>query len=216
MVGRRSLPASLLGYSLVVASTFLAFSLLYKWQVFGSRYLLPFFALAAPIVGTFAVQRLGRKSAFALAATLALCSLPWLLGVETRPLIAAGADGELNSVITLNRTDLMFANGPYLEKPYSEMADQINAAGCADVGLMLSGAQAEYPLWSLLGAPRADLDIEWIVAGTASAMLRPSGFVPCAVIREGDGEFPDKFDSLPLVYRYGAFGLYLGMPNQGQ
>ncbi len=212
---RRRSPQGLASYSAAVATTFLAFSLLYKWQVFGSRYLLPFFALAAPIVGTLAERVLGRKGGFALAAALALACLPWLVGVDTRPLIARDADGRLKSVLTADRTDLIFANGPYLEKPYLEMAGQITAAGCSRVGLMLSGAQAEYPLWSLLGAPRAGLDIEWIVAGTPSAVLRNPDFVPCAVIREADDAFPETLNSLRLVYRYGAFGLYLGQGGQG-
>lgn len=212
---RRRLPGRVMRYALVVASTFLAFSLLYKWQVFGSRYLLPFFALAAPIVGALAGRVLGRKGRLALAAVLVLGCLPWLLGIDTRPLIARGDDGRLRSVLTADRTDLIFANGPYLEKPYTEMAGQVLAAGCHQVGLMLSGAQAEYPLWSLLGAPSAPLDIEWIVAGTPSAALREPKFVPCALIREADDGFPQTLNSLPLVYRYGAFGLYLDQGGQG-
>lgn len=206
---RRSIPGVVVRYALVVASTFLAFSFLYKWQVFGSRYLLPFFALASPIVGVLAARILGRKGSFALAALLAVGCLPWLLGVETRPLLARDASGHLRSVLTSSRTDLYFANGPYLEKPYRDMTDQIKAAGCQQVGLMLSGAQAEYPLWPLLDAPKAGLDIEWIVAGTPSAALANPGFVPCALIRESDGAFTDREHELPLVYRYGAFGLYL-------
>jgi len=205
----------LVGYALVVIGTFLAFSLLYKWLVFGSRLLLPFFALGAPIVGVLAERFLGRRGLLALAAVLALGSLPWLLGVATRPLIARDRAGIISSILSANRTDLYFANGPYLEKPYTEMTDQAVAAGCQRVGLMLSGAQAEYPLWPLLGAPNAALDIEWIVAGTPSAALKEPGFVPCAVIREADGEFPKVLDGLPLVYRYGAFGLYLDRSGQG-
>jgi hypothetical protein len=193
----------------------LGFSLLYKWQVFGSRYLLPFFALAAPIVGVLAERILGRRGLLGLAMVLALGCLPWLLGITTRPLVARDKAGGVSSILSASRTDLYFANGPYLEKPYTEMANQVEAAGCQRVGLMLSGAQAEYPLWPLLGAPDAALDIEWIVAGTPSAALEEPGFAPCAVIREADGEFPKVLDGLPLVYRYGAFGLYLDRTRQG-
>jgi len=213
--GYRRSQRDLVGYALVVVGTFLGFSLLYKWQVFGSRYLLPFFALAAPIVGVLAERILGRRGILGLAMILALSCLPWLLGITTRPLVARDTAGGVSSILSASRTDLYFANGPYLEKPYTEMAGQVEAAGCQHVGLMLSGAQAEYPLWPLLGAPDATLDIEWIVAGTPSAALEEPGFVPCAVIREADGEFPKVLNGLPLVYRYGAFGLYLDRTGQG-
>jgi len=213
--GWRRTQRDLVGYTLVVIATFLGFSLLYKWQVFGSRYLLPFFALGAPIVGVLAERILGRRGLLGLALILALGCLPWLLGITTRPLVARDTAGGVSSILSASKTDLYFANGPYLEKPYTEITDQVKSAGCQRVGLMLSGAQAEYPLWPLLGAPDTGLDIEWIVAGTPSAALEEPGFVPCAVIREADGEFPQILDGLPLVYRYGAFGLYLGRTGQG-
>jgi hypothetical protein len=212
---RRDLPDGLMGYGLVVALAFVAFSLLYKWQVFGSRYLLPFFALAGPGVGVLAERILDRRGTYALAALLVLASVPWLFGVQTRPLLARDENGRWTSILSTSRTMLIFGNGPYLEKPYVDMTDQIKAAGCGQVGLMLSGAQAEYPLWSLLGAPKSGVDIEWIVAGTPSAALRPPDFSPCAEIRESDGAFPEEADGLALAYRYGAFGLYLQQSGGG-
>ena len=42
----------------------------------------------------------------------------------------------------------------YLQVPYTEVAALIRQQGCLDVGLMLGGHAAEYPIWYLLGAPR--------------------------------------------------------------
>jgi hypothetical protein len=47
--------------------------------------------------------------------------------------------------------------------------------------MAISGAGAEYPYWLLLGAPRDDLRIEWIVAGTPSAQYSDPE-LPCAII----------------------------------
>jgi hypothetical protein len=70
----------------------------------------------------------------------------------------------------------------------------------------------EYPLWSLLGAPRQDLKIEWLVAGTASARYSDAGFTPCAVVCEKCPESWSTVRGLPERYHYGSFRLYLGTP----
>jgi hypothetical protein len=206
---RPTLGADLTIYVVMLIFAFMTFSLLYKWLVFGSRLLLPFFALAAPFVGTLADRHFGRRVNDALAAALLAACIPWLLGVKSRPLIARADDGHLVSILTSNRTDLYFANGPYLEKPYLDMTGLISDVGCQDVGLMLSGGQAEYPLWILLGAPDSGLDIEWIVAGTSSAKLAKPSFLPCAVILESDQPLPETINGLPLAYHHASFGLYL-------
>ena len=47
----KKLGRSLLVYGLLVASTFLLFSFIYKWNAFGTRYDLAFFVLFAPAAG---------------------------------------------------------------------------------------------------------------------------------------------------------------------
>jgi hypothetical protein len=211
----RSFISDLKLFALAEGGGFMLFSLIYKWQVFGSRYLLPFFILAAPVIGALVGHKIGRALTFILATLLLLASLPWLFGIETRPLLVHKPDGSNDSILTDNRTDLYFANGPYLEKPYSDMTHLIKAAGCRKIGLMLGGAQAEYPLWPLLGAPAPDLELEWIVAGTPSEAYAPHDFSPCAVIRESRQAFSEDFNGLALDYRYGSFGLYLEGESKG-
>ena len=47
----KKLARSTIGYTLLVASTFLLFSFIYKWNAFGTRYDLAFFVLFAPAAG---------------------------------------------------------------------------------------------------------------------------------------------------------------------
>jgi hypothetical protein len=212
---RRDFSPTLSLFALAIAGGFLMFSLIYKWQVFGSRYLLPFFFLAAPIIGVLAARKMGRTAALLLTAVLVLASLPWLLGIETRPLLARDPNGSFRSILTSNRVDLYFANAPYLKKPYSDMTTLIKGAGCRKVGLMLSGAQAEYPLWPLLGAPASNLELEWLAAGTPSEAYARPDFSACAIIRESHQPFSENLSGLPLAYRYGSFGLYLDGESSG-
>jgi hypothetical protein len=79
---------------------------------------------------------------------------------------------------------------------------------CRDVGIAISGAGAEYPYWVLLGAPRHDLRIEWIVAGTPSAQYSDPYFQPCAVICDTCGD-EQLFRGLPLLTQFRDINLYM-------
>jgi len=208
---RETRRSPLLGYALSSAATLIILSFLFKWQIFGSRYLLPFFVLFAPAAAR-ALDWIGRPGlAAGIGLALAAASWPWLTGIRSRPLIERPGDSYVRSILVEPRTTLEFANGRYLQDPYSEIAAEISAEGCGRVGLMLGGNAAEYPLWVLLGAPRDDLRLEWIVAGTASARFEDPTFEPCAVIC--DESCPadwQRVRGLPLRYAQSGFRLFAG------
>ncbi|MEX0787468.1 MAG: hypothetical protein WD040_01580, partial [Anaerolineales bacterium] len=205
---RRSKAGALL---LAVAAGFFLFSFLFKWQIFGSRYVLPAFLLAAPIFGSTAESRLPRWGLGVLMGVLFLASLPWTLANRTRPLLTL-PDAPVASVLFTPRTSLLFANGPYLESPYTEVASRIHAIGCDAVGLELAGNSAEYPLWVLLGAPWGSTQLEWIVSDTDSARWSDPSFPTCAVICEGCPQEETTVRGLPLVFEHGPLRLYLAAP----
>jgi hypothetical protein len=201
-------------YAMAAASTLVIFSALFKWQIFGSRYLLPFFVLFSP-AAAHVLERATRPAwTGVLGLLLVVASWPWLTGVRSRPLIEHPGNSYVRSVVVESRTALYFANGLYLQDPYREMAAEIEAAQCDVVGLMLGGNAAEYPLWVLLGAPRQGLRIEWIVADTPSARFEDPSFEPCAVVC--DETCPGDWESvrgLPLRYEQSGFRLYQGAAN---
>jgi hypothetical protein len=88
-----------------------------------------------------------------------------------------------------------------LREPYLEMAEVIEESGCSNVGILLPGNSAEYPLWAFLGAPRNAPRIEWIDAGITSQYTDPD-FVPCAVICQVCPEDQTHFNDLPRIYRH--------------
>jgi hypothetical protein len=186
--------------SLVVAATFPMISSLIKWMVFNGRLHLPFFVLFAPIVG-YALDRFVMPNIVRVVATiLVLASLPWLMSIQSRPLIT-NSQSFVESMLVMPREDLYFANGWHLREPYLEMTEVIKESGCSNVGILLPGNSAEYPLWVFLGAPRNAPRIEWIDAGITSQYTDP-GFVPCAVICQGCPEDQTHFNDLPRMYNH--------------
>jgi hypothetical protein len=139
-----------------------------------------------------------------------LLSVPWLVGIESRPLIPS--NGTINkSILEERRETLLFGSSPEYIKPYEEVTQTIRRSECNQVGIALSGHAAEYPFWFLLGAPNDNLTIEWIVDGSFSSKFRDKSFIPCAVIcdRSCPQEWQEVND-LPLKYQTAGYRLFIG------
>ena len=197
-------PRKLVAYNLLVAASFILISFLFRWQVFGNRYHLPFFILFAPLIGTVITRHLPR--AIILVVVILAFFISWDMTVhqKSRPLIS-----DENIFVTVGKA-LDSRNDLYGEL-YQQIASRILQIDCQNVGLMISGAwpSAEYPFWALLDAPRDDLQIEWLVTGTPSARFSEIDFKACAIIC--DLSCPNEWQTirgLPLSYENGGFRLY--------
>ena len=206
---RRRLPESVAQYSIVVMLTFLTFAFLFKWEPFASRFHLPFFILAAPIVGLILSRTLTSRIASIIGLALLVLSLPWLLSIQSRPLVP-NASSTVGSILNESREVLYFAVEPGYRAPYVDLTARIIEEGCTSVALAISGSGAEYPFWVLLGAPRDELQIEWLVSGTPSAAYKDANFKACAVIcdRTCPSEWEDV-NGLPLAHSTAGFRLYM-------
>jgi hypothetical protein len=195
-------------YQLLVLLGFVAFSFVFKWQVFGSRLLLPFFLIAAPSFGVIFGSILPLWAAAAVGLGLMASSTMWLLSIYARPLLPLDGRTDYGSVLVAPREQMYFASIPGAYEPMKNVTRQISESQCKDIGIALSGSGAEYPYWVLLGAPRDDLRIEWIVAGTPSARYSDPDFQPCAVICDTcDDE--QTFRELPFFTQFGDINLYM-------
>jgi hypothetical protein len=209
VAARRRIMRSLGFYVGLVLLTFVLLSAMLQWKPTGARYHLAFFVLMAPVAGVVLEAFPTATVSYLAMGALMVSSLPWMLGNHSRPVLSDWPGADVGSVLVVPRRELLFANAPYLAKPYEDMTELIKESGCGVVGVALPGPGLEYPLWPLLGAPRGDLRIEWLVAGTASARYVDPGFAPCAVICQ---KCPDSWSTvrgLPEVYHYGVFRLYL-------
>ena len=195
-------------YQLLVLLGFVAFSFVFKWQVFGSRLLLPFFLLSAPAFGVIIGSLLPLWAAVAVGLGLVASSTMWLLSIYARPLFPLDGRTDFASVLAAPREQMYFASIPGAYEPMKNVSRQVLESQCKDIGIALSGSGAEYPYWLLLGAPRDDLRIEWIVAGTPSARYSDPDFQPCAVICDTCDD-QQSFQGLPLVDEQGKIKLYL-------
>jgi hypothetical protein len=205
---RKSFDPILLGLGAIVVATFIVLSVAFKYTVFGSRYQLPFFVLCAPLVAYVFSRLVPPVGVKWVALGLCLACVPWLIHLDPRPLLSTPGTGE-SSILTKPRESLYFTLDPSAERPYAEMTSIINRAGCSSVGLMLSGGAAEYPLWPMLGAPRNDLTIEAIVAGTASDRYSRQGFEPCAIICDHSCSDQSTIRGLSLVEDVSGYRLYM-------
>jgi hypothetical protein len=195
-------------YGLLVTSTFLLYCLLFKWQVFGSRLHLPFFILIAPAVGVGVARLLTPWGARLIAILMLVASWSWLMSVESRPLIPTDMS-LVRSVLEEPRQELYFANANHLVEPFTNMVDMIEERECKTVALMLSGGEAEYPVWVLLGAPDPNLYLEWIVSDTPSMRYRNMDLQPCALICGSCPEDWETIRGLPLGLRDSGYRLYI-------
>jgi hypothetical protein len=209
LIARRVRRSIAFVYALTVASTFLLFSLLFKWQIFGSRYHLPFFVLFAPAVGYILCKVLSPNFARLIAVIITVTAWPWLMNINSRPIIP-NENSSVESVFKESRQSLLYANDRRMLTPHTTMVEMIQGRDCKAVGLMLAGGGAEYPFWELLGAPDDELYIEWIVSGTPSERYRSPNFQPCAVICESCPNEWKQTQGLPLEYRKAGYRLFIG------
>jgi hypothetical protein len=207
-IRRKRYDAIVFGYALVVLGTFLALSWLLQWQVFGSRYHLPFFVLLAPLAGVVLADVIRQPWIVVASLLLAVGALPCLVSLRPRPLLALGEDSA-PGILQTPRQELYFSGAKYLEDPYTKMVDAIRSVGCQQVGLALGGNGAEYPLWAMLGAPRSGVRLEWLVGGTPSARYAAQDFVPCAVVCQSCPTSWDQVRGLVAVYHSGKYRLFL-------
>jgi hypothetical protein len=87
------------------------------------------------------------------------------------------------SIVTADRTHVMFRGNPLLESAYVRAVHRVHASRCDVVGLEFRRDAWEYPLWSLLGAasgggPR----LRAVAVANESATLAPEAPEPCVVV----------------------------------
>jgi hypothetical protein len=207
LAARRAGPGYV-AYTVAWVAAVILFAGLFKWQIFGSRLQTGLFVLGVPFVAATISILLPRWVAGGLALVLVASSMVYVIGIHSRPL-ARMVDGKVETILGEDRARLLFANGPQLDETYTTMAADLADSGCSAVGIMLSGNAAEYPLWSVLGAPRDSLHLEWIVSGTPSARYAPPDFRPCGIVCEDCPDDLVKMRGLSRVYERENFQLFL-------
>jgi hypothetical protein len=193
-------------YALLVLSSFLIFSAIYKWQSTGSRLLLPFFVAWAPLAGMTLSKQQFKYPAYAAGLILVIVGIQPLLSNPSRALLPFSPD--FASLPATPRAELLFANSPEVMPAYLSLASDIQEAGCSQVGIKIRSSDAEYPLWFLLISKGLNPRIEHLDAALPAGHYKAGDFQPCAIICTYCSD--DNLYSLPLATVYqGTFFLYL-------
>ncbi len=186
----------LLWYGLTVLGCFFVFSFITRFNSYGTRYQVPFFACWAPVFGVvfamFGERRLASTAAF----LLLLAALPWVLFNTSRPLIGVTdtpemfsirpvgylTDTKIGSVLITSPSTILFSNRSIQLGPDIHMINAIKASGCKNIGLRIDSHDIEYQYWWMLGAPQSGVRIETIYYSDLLARYADPSFKPCAII----------------------------------
>jgi 4-amino-4-deoxy-L-arabinose transferase-like glycosyltransferase len=168
-------------YIIPMLAGFVLFSAFVRWQPWGSRLLLPFLVLGAPVLAsvTFASKQAQRYCTCTL--VLVLVHGFWLaLTNESRPFW-----GEW-SIFKQSRVNQYFMNSPSFQKNYEEVTSSVLLSGNIRIGMELSSSDWEYPLWVLLkkGSDK-QFKLEHIHVTNATKYLENKTFLPqMTVVRQ--------------------------------
>ena len=195
-------------YLLLVLATFIVFSFTFKWQIFGSRYHLPFFVLLGATAGVFLARLFPHWLGVTIGLILSLSTAWPLLNHATQPLLPLIENTTLHNATTASHPSERYPSLASPGNPYQQFAGMIQESGCQEVYIAVGGNSQEYYWWIVLGAPDQQMKIEWMVAGTPSAAYENASLTPCAVICEGCAD-RDSARGIPRAITVGGFELYL-------
>jgi hypothetical protein len=135
------------GAAFAIVLSYVLFSLLLKWQIWGARLQLPLFMLGCCLVAAFIARIVPRAAIF----TAVLCFIvAWSFLFYSAPRRVLSNDGKF--VLNEPRTHKYFKNLPDLEPFYTEAANFIRQQTPApeEIGIYIEYNEYEYPLWVLL------------------------------------------------------------------
>ena len=119
----------------------------------------------------------------------------------------------VESVFTAKKEDLLYAINPEARDEYEQIAHQITAGKCKDIGLSIIRNNLEYQLWYLIDAPQSGIVIKHLVSLSAFDRYQDPDFEPCAVICTDCDSLPEVY-KLPISYDYGHVRLFLVSDGQ--
>jgi hypothetical protein len=168
--------------------SFLLFSTLLKWQIWGSRLQLPMFVLWCVVIPIF-LFRSQKTYIQVLPILLCIYLFNWTFANETRPI---NLDATYASKV---RSAGYFTKKSGSFKEYQEITNLIEKSKCANIGLAVTNDMWEYPLWMIMSENGVQARIEHILVNNPTKTWEDPNFVPCAIVTdrgETDLYFQDK------------------------
>ncbi len=176
---------------------FVVFCAIFRWQMWNSRYQLPLFALGCGLIGAVLARHWGRAPVALVTAVLLLSALPFALNNSLRPL----APWKANSILVRPRTAVYFTDfHDFLRAPYLDIAQNLKASQCRDIGVDASLQDFDYPLFALLEIEQGHRTVKYAgVINETVAYRRPEDRAPCAVVCLSCADAPEKWSQYKNV-----------------
>ena len=166
-------------YNLILIAGYFLFALLFKWQSYNSRLILPLLIAVGPLAGWVSDSIKPRIVLVIFTALFAIGGLRYLLANPSRPLISVG---ENESILLASRTDVLFYNSPEIRDDYISVVAASKGYDCGSIGLELDSSTPEYLIWYILTANHLPIDqVENISSTLETSSLIDTTFHSCAV-----------------------------------
>ncbi len=167
-------------YNLILIAGYFLFALLFKWQSYNSRLILPLLIAVGPLAGWVSDAIRPRIVLAIFTALLAIGGLRYLLANPSRPLINVG---ENKSILLASRTDVLFYNSPEIRDDYISVVADVKGYDCGSIGLELDSNTPEYIIWYILAANHMPIDqVEHLLSTPETSPLVDPSFRPCVVV----------------------------------
>lgn len=194
---------------LATAAAFVLYCAFLAWQPFGSRFQLPLFVLAAPVVGFVAERFAGRRTAAVSGALLVLGAVVTILFNPLRPI------ARHPELLRWSRDRQPFGRLPSKYRLVEHAAAIIRESGCNRVGLVIGGNDWEYPVWTMLNRGGHGVTEIRHVGSTgrtaAAASAADRAFEPCAIYSDSSSSRPAWSPPISFTeaWREGRVAVYL-------
>jgi 4-amino-4-deoxy-L-arabinose transferase-like glycosyltransferase len=192
-------------YTLLLIVGYFLFALLFKWQSYNSRLLLPWLIAIGPLAGWFSELIRPRIVLAVLTALFAIGGLPYLLANPSRPLIRVG---ENKSILLASRTEVQFYNTPEIRDGLISVVVAAKDYDCASIGLELDSSTPEYLIWYILAAnDQTVYHVENLSSTPETSRLIDATYRPCVVFCNTCTATEEK--GYQQVYNRGSLELYV-------
>ncbi len=173
---------------LIALSGMVLFSVVFRWQAFGARFLIPYFIFYAPVIGFIISDWLPDWLVVLASFIFILTAVYPLMNNFSRSF--SWSEANRNSIWQRSRRGLRFANHEIYEGAIIGLSNKMDISGCRVYGLVIGGNTPEYLIWGTLKPDVFSYHIEHIEVMNQSAMHERVDFEPCGII-VFEGRHPD-------------------------
>ena len=188
IIKKKATYKNVLFLGLIALSGMVLFSAVFRWQAFGSRFLIPYFIFFAPVIGFVASDWIPDWLIVLASLIFILAAVYPLTNNYSRSFTWSKTNR--NSIWHRSRRGLRFANHEIYEGAIVELSHKMDISGCRIYGLVIGGNSPEYLIWGTLKPDVFSYTIEHIAVNNQSEIHESKDFDPCGII-VFEGRHPD-------------------------